>query len=63
MANRVRFTPDEKGRAKGGDTTVTIIVKNFSSYAARSPAVIVEFQDAVIPAGLFARVMRKVVAR
>lgn len=45
--NWARFVPDADASAVG-NTAVVIAVKNVSSYAARVPAVIVEFQGAVI---------------
>jgi hypothetical protein len=47
-ANQVRFVPDADGFANE-NTTATIIVRNTSSYAARSPAVTVSFQGGMIP--------------
>lgn len=47
MTNRVRFIQDAAGYA-WKNTTATLVVRNDSSYAARSPAVVVEFQDGVI---------------
>jgi len=51
LVNRVRFIPGRGGEAHE-NTTVTLAVRNDSSYAARSPAVVVEFQDGVILPGL-----------
>lgn len=47
--NRARFTQDETGYTSQ-NTTVTLDVRNYSTYAARSPAVVVEFEDGAIPA-------------
>lgn len=51
--NRVMFTQDENGYASG-NTTVTLAVRNYSTYAARSPAVLIEFEDGLIPGELYA---------
>jgi hypothetical protein len=44
--NRARFIRDQDGQAP--DAAMTLVVRNDSSYAARSPAVVVELQDGVI---------------
>ena len=46
--NRARFTQDESGGVPE-DTAVILAVRNYSTYAARSPAVVVEFENGIIP--------------
>jgi hypothetical protein len=54
--NEVRFLfdDDKPAMAEGGNSLASIIVENVSSYAARTPAVIIEFRKAGIYQGHYA---------
>jgi hypothetical protein len=54
LGNRMRFAPGADGSAQE-NTTLTVLVRNISSYAARSPAVSVFFEGAMIEANQLAR--------
>ena len=49
LGNKITFVPGPAGSAQG-NTAVTVIVRNTSSYAARSPAVSVFFEGGMIEA-------------
>jgi hypothetical protein len=54
LGNRMRFVPGADGSAQE-NTAVTVLVRNTSSYAARSPAISVFFEGGMIEADQMAR--------